>query len=974
MSALTSLLVRDQVVSVRKIEEAIQRQVVAGGDLESVLLEMDAIPENAMSAYRAALYNLLPATRDEVMRVGRETIRLVPREVAEQYRMIPLHAEGRTLVVAVTAPLSAEDDQQLGFLLHYDLVYRIVTDVRVAAALSHHYGIEPAPRFKRLAERLRGREAGRVPYVAPPESTKLDRSTSNVPSKQPTSIDWDEEEGGPSTQRFPVVTAPVAPEPEAPPPSEAPSAISSAPPEIAPHRPTTPGMGRAPTAKARAEAPAAAEPAGAEPKGAIAKRLRGPLTAKNAVALLAEARERDELLEVFYAFARQFFDYSVLFVVHEDIAEGREAFGDGKTSDDVRQIAVPLDVPGAFALAKSGLVPIVVDLRRAELDAIVARDLGRAESQPALLMPVVIRKRVVLILYGDRKGERFELSDLPELIAFLPRMSEALEALIRRKKRDGYTAPDEASRDELKSTATKLGAGAIASDMARPSEADDYRSSKPPTIELPRKASRPKTSAARREDPLGVLGVPKSAPPPPSTAEHIRLKDTSPDGHAALLQAKRRTIEPAPLPLPEEASVGTEDELAEAPEPDTEVVIDYDDDEPVRGRAHPPTRPGGEEDLPAFARSQAKKPLESAYVMSEAQSDVLTHAKRKPKSGGPNRASPGEPTHVREPAPPNTQHHEPGAEPTHREPRPAPRVHQPDMPSVIVDMGDTVEHLVDDLVRSGPDDEGAAVQALLTVGEAALPAMVQRFPGPLWFDRRRPHRRLPRGRDVCAIARGFVAFRERAIPYVVSLIESSDADTRFYATLLAAELVSPDLIVPLGQRVFDTDPGTQLLAIDVLRYYGAFKKEMEELLKGIRVEARVDRKDIERRKTAIRALGGLRDARSLDLLLELLGSRERDIALEAHRALVVLTRHDFGDTPRKWAPWAEKNRDRHRVEWLIDALVDLNDDVRVAASEELKVVTQEYFGYHPSMPKRDREIAQRKYRDWWQTEGRRRFG
>ena len=34
MSALTSLLVRDRVVPVKKIEEAIQRQVISGGALD----------------------------------------------------------------------------------------------------------------------------------------------------------------------------------------------------------------------------------------------------------------------------------------------------------------------------------------------------------------------------------------------------------------------------------------------------------------------------------------------------------------------------------------------------------------------------------------------------------------------------------------------------------------------------------------------------------------------------------------------------------------------------------------------------------------------------------------------------------------------------------------------------------------------------------------------------------------------------
>ncbi|MEM9701544.1 MAG: hypothetical protein AAF907_03775 [Planctomycetota bacterium] len=71
MSALASLLVRDQVVSIRQIESAIQRQAVFEGDLDTALLEMDLVSEHTMGAYRAALFDVLPATREEVMGVGR---------------------------------------------------------------------------------------------------------------------------------------------------------------------------------------------------------------------------------------------------------------------------------------------------------------------------------------------------------------------------------------------------------------------------------------------------------------------------------------------------------------------------------------------------------------------------------------------------------------------------------------------------------------------------------------------------------------------------------------------------------------------------------------------------------------------------------------------------------------------------------------------------------------------------------------
>ena len=100
-------------------------------------------------------------------------------------------------------------------------------------------------------------------------------------------------------------------------------------------------------------------------------------------------------------------------------------------------------------------------------------------------------------------------------------------------------------------------------------------------------------------------------------------------------------------------------------------------------------------------------------------------------------------------------------------------------------MGEAVERLVDELNECGPDDEGAVVARILRVGEGAIPALVQRFPGQLWFDRRQRHVRLPRGRDVSAIARALFAFGSTAVPYVAALLDTRDSEARFYAVLLA---------------------------------------------------------------------------------------------------------------------------------------------------------------------------------------------
>jgi hypothetical protein len=71
--------------------------------------------------------------------------------------------------------------------------------------------------------------------------------------------------------------------------------------------------------------------------------------------------------------------------------------------------------------------------------------------------------------------------------------------------------------------------------------------------------------------------------------------------------------------------------------------------------------------------------------------------------------------------------------------------------------------------------------------------------------------------------------------------------------------------------------------------------------------------------------------------------------------------------------WWELNSSRHRLEWLIDALIHEVSEIRRAAGEELRALSKEYFGYASDLPPRDRERAQQRYRDWWVTEGRTRF-
>jgi hypothetical protein len=127
------------------------------------------------------------------------------------------------------------------------------------------------------------------------------------------------------------------------------------------------------------------------------------------------------------------------------------------------------------------------------------------------------------------------------------------------------------------------------------------------------------------------------------------------------------------------------------------------------------------------------------------------------------------------------------------------------------------------------------------------------------------------------------------------------------------------------------------------------------------------------RLAAIDAIGVLRDAASVPTLIELSAHTDRQISVPALRALAAITCQDFGKATKKWRAWYESNAYRHRVEWLIDGLMHSDQNLRAAAGLELQKLTQVYYGYVAAASKRERELAQKRYWDWWRTEGRRKF-
>ena len=104
-SRLSSLLVRDGLVGVKRMEKAFQRQVIYGGSLDTTLLEMGLVPEDRLTQYLALTSGLPPANRAECNVFDAAAVQRCPVEAATQYHVVPLTFEHGSLRVLVHDPV-----------------------------------------------------------------------------------------------------------------------------------------------------------------------------------------------------------------------------------------------------------------------------------------------------------------------------------------------------------------------------------------------------------------------------------------------------------------------------------------------------------------------------------------------------------------------------------------------------------------------------------------------------------------------------------------------------------------------------------------------------------------------------------------------------------------------------------------------------------------------------------------------------
>ncbi len=994
MSTLSTSIVELGFATERDLEEALARQVMYGGELGSNLLELGVVTEEQLAQALSHGTGLTAAPVGELPRTP-ESLR--GRLSAQSASHLTVHLLGEAdgaLLVAVAEPLPEHVAQELSVEVGAPLRQLAAPRVRIQQAVAREYGVRIPERASLVLRRLEGRPSAPPLTRGPSIDFKQMPRPQSVPPLALIS-------GVP--QSFDATTGP--------PPVDYEHLTQS---ELPPDAPTSPE-------------PSEDAPLRAIPRVTSSRpQRRGPYTAAMAERDLLAAKSHDDVADAFFDFAAQYFEYAALFAVSGDDAVGRDARGAGSPAEKVRATRVPLDVPSVLSKVRDDRSWHLGRLRAGGVEGGLARDLDRPVGKKVLVLPIVVRSRAVLLLYGDHGAADVELAAVGDLISFAPLAASAIERVILERKRGQRSAS--LSGLALPASAPRKGQAPSREQKAR-ALADlvgvEERASQPP---LPMHHE-PLTSEARPWGERHSSAPPFAAPSPTLPGFPILAADGAP----AVAPAPHRHIVPVEPDAPEELA---SDEhrgpraLSEPPEAgwDTDVTFTPTESNTELGVGpRAVVRVGGSSTpfVSGAPRTITRRDYSPApaQVAEDSFPEHPAAAREAPSPPGSS-LEPGTPEGPLEPVEPsNSDESSAPSSPSSAEApasesvapqltfslppseaaapevtaadlispiaaarasmRPiAPDLHRPQAPTFVASGATPAPRRAttrmaghpmtgaDALVDALCAGEEGALRELLALGEQAIAALVARFPGPVSVARRDA---TTRASDCGPVLHALSRLGQGAIPYLITRTSDEDATIREWATRLLGELPSREAAEAIARRLVDDVVDVRRAALAAARMMQSHPEardgaqhQLEELATDRDLPASV-------RRAAIEALTDLRQKQATPRMIELLEDPDREVSSGARWSLMVLSRQDFGTDRAAWTQFWEESHEKHRIEWLIDSLTHPSRDIRRAAGDELKSVTREYFGYYDDLPEAERARAQTRYREWWETEGKRRF-
>lgn len=146
--------------------------------------------------------------------------------------------------------------------------------------------------------------------------------------------------------------------------------------------------------------------------------------------ILDRASDRDEIIKTTLSFFSNYFHRSVLFLVRRGFVVGLGGYGKGLDDMIIRAMVLPLKKPSVFKTVVDGQSHYLGTLAKNDINIYLLKALGGIIPKNVFVTPIVLRERVINVIYSDNEDRGKVETDIGDLLLFSRKIAAAYDRLI----------------------------------------------------------------------------------------------------------------------------------------------------------------------------------------------------------------------------------------------------------------------------------------------------------------------------------------------------------------------------------------------------------------------------------------------------------------------------------------------------------------------------------------------------------------
>lgn len=394
-------------VSREALLHAWEQKILFGDRLGTNLLAEQLLTEEELALALGEQHNVR-AGYGALIQVRPEAVALVNRGIAKRHDVVPHHVDGPYLFLLMIDPNNVLAIDEVEATTRLRVIPVVVCEARMWRLLAEHYGISKSLRP--------------IPLDGDPE-LQLERMRRRVEETRealPTGPDLMDDES------FYALYASGTYGQGSLPPTPSPPPMPSSSPMVSP--PLTPSG-----TFVDEVAPALAIPPPTEselPGPADEEPPLEPLSFEEAQALLVGVSDRDEIARVVLRYALTRFQRACLLTVHSTRFVGWVGAGPDCGTKRLKRFQLPTSEDSVFRLVRQSRAHYIGPLQRVRAHAGFVKLLGRQIPLSVAAFPILVKGRVVNVLYGDNGHNEHVNPDVGDLLILAQHIARSYETLL----------------------------------------------------------------------------------------------------------------------------------------------------------------------------------------------------------------------------------------------------------------------------------------------------------------------------------------------------------------------------------------------------------------------------------------------------------------------------------------------------------------------------------------------------------------